>query len=212
MLSQRGCCYLSHVQPHLRFHSWQDGPGSRLTGRPRPGARCGGDDWHSFLPPPSPGQLPRAAYGPREHPGTFVSGWTCKQMTGWGEVACGSLMDQQSQQSPLGLPSAPILPDLPCLVSPTPSGIQEIELKGRGPWSRGAVFRGAACCAAQSHPLRSLGLGWGARSSRTWPIKNRPMIGSYVQKHCCQQHARRLLWADEQSQHRPCSQVLLAIR
>lgn len=43
---------------------------------------CSSNTLALLLPPPNTGPLSRTAYGPKEPPGSFLSRWMCKQMTG----------------------------------------------------------------------------------------------------------------------------------
>lgn len=109
---------------------------------------------------PTQGQLSRTAYGPEELMGIFLSRGMCKQMTGPGGVACGFLVDQQLQGVTPGtaICSPPPL-HLSQPGSPTQSGIQKIQVQGRGPWGKGQSDREPTFCGAHSRPLRLSGSG-----------------------------------------------------
>ena len=82
-------------------------------------------------------------------------------MTGPGGVACGFLIDQQLQESSLGLPSVPVIARLAISLVYNPKWNSENRSKGQGSLGPGCgqSSREAACCAAHSHPVRSHGSG-----------------------------------------------------
>lgn len=106
--------YPSRLQDHLRFYSWQDGPGNSLTKSGHQGQARGvwwGRTGMSHFLLPTRAHFPEQHMDQKESQGFFSAGGRVNKRQG-GRSGLWIPDRSAVKVSPLGLPSVPILPCL----------------------------------------------------------------------------------------------------